>query len=646
MVEIKNDFIYFKNEVLEDIKSIEKKINSKITSLTKDIEKINQNSENQSQLITTKFTEISNYIQERTTFNELRIEIQNLSNQTSNQNTIFSTKISSIEKDLSDTCYKYDQMILNNIIIPGLIGDKCKFKNLKELINYIYQSVKQFATDREKRIKEINELKTKINNFNNKLSGYLLKIKTEISELIITHLQEYDIKVVKENSEILEKISNLKIENESRYLELKEKIENFQKNKNKNEENPNIKNYSEDKNNNEVKDENNFEIQKMKKKIDELDTIISDIKVNISEKAKNKNDKKIDDKIQRKKSNENNSLSNLNMGKMESFIKTYLIKNNFEIKQKEKAKNNSNDNKNNLYSFKKNQNEKRINENSMNRNNRREKITKKLLNETGLLEKSNNKEIFKENIHNIGVMTSNDTNNNNEENSYEKSNKIYRERLPSITMNDKLDSKIENENLSKNNSNRNIIQSPKNNKTYNIDAINNSSSNNILDNKINKINEELLQFKTILLQVVNKLNINNINNKENKIEKNNLTERNYNTVKKRRTLRLSNYKESNNNCSTDKSGNNDKKKRSIQYIINLQKEFEKKDNVNERNKTSNLFRYMNNSDNIKKYYFRTSCEDNKNIINQNNIINSSYNKISNVDILKKIEPFLIKQFRK
>ena len=633
MGEIKNDFIYFKNEVLEDINNLERKLNSKILSIAKNMEIITQNSENQSQLITTKFAEISNYIQERTTFNELKIELQKLTKKTNTQNTIYSTKINSLEKDLSDTCFKYEKMILNNIMIPGLIGDKCKFKTLKDLISFIYQSIKDFVSDIDKKTKEIIEMKIKINNMSTKLNEYLITIKKETNDIILTNLQEFDKKFVKENIDINEKLDDIKTENDNRYLELKEKLENIQKTVNKNDENSDLKNEVKDKNNIGNKNENNSEIQKMKKKINELNTIINDIKTNINEIKKSKNDKKMYDKIQIKKNNEDNSINSLNISKVENIIKTYIIKNNLEIREKEKPKlNNFINNKN---TFRREQYEKKANEHINNKNNKIETIPRKLLTDGDLL-KTNNKE----NNRNLGSIVSNMKNNIIEENSDEKLSKTHREKLPSITMNDKLDLNNRNENLSRNNFNINIIRSPKSDKFNKTEEAKNNLSFNILDNKINKFNEELSQFKTILSQIINKLNKNNVDNngnneKYNKIEINNYTD------KKIRTFKLSNKKESNNNCLTDK-----KQKKSIQYVINLQKEIERKVSVNERNKSSDLFRYINNSENTKTFNCRTLCEDNKNIVNQNNVINSSYIKPTNIEILKKIEPYLIKQFRK
>ncbi len=41
-------------------------------------------------------------------------------------------KIQTLEKDLNDTIYRYDNMFNNNIFLPGLIGNSCKFPRLTD----------------------------------------------------------------------------------------------------------------------------------------------------------------------------------------------------------------------------------------------------------------------------------------------------------------------------------------------------------------------------------------------------------------------------------------------------------------------------------------------------------------------------------
>lgn len=43
-------------------------------------------------------------------------------------------KLTQLQKELSNATYKYDRMYLDNLIIPGTIGDYCRYRNLKEYL--------------------------------------------------------------------------------------------------------------------------------------------------------------------------------------------------------------------------------------------------------------------------------------------------------------------------------------------------------------------------------------------------------------------------------------------------------------------------------------------------------------------------------
>ena len=51
-------------------------------------------------------------------------------------------RINNLIKDLNDSCFKYDKLFLNNLQVPGEIGDCCKWKNVKEFLIF---SIKQFS---------------------------------------------------------------------------------------------------------------------------------------------------------------------------------------------------------------------------------------------------------------------------------------------------------------------------------------------------------------------------------------------------------------------------------------------------------------------------------------------------------------------
>ena len=53
----------------------------------------------------------------------------------------YELRIGNITKGLKDACYKYDKIYLDNLCIPGVIGEFCRFKTVKDYLEvFIYNS--------------------------------------------------------------------------------------------------------------------------------------------------------------------------------------------------------------------------------------------------------------------------------------------------------------------------------------------------------------------------------------------------------------------------------------------------------------------------------------------------------------------------
>lgn len=47
-------------------------------------------------------------------------------------------RVNSLQKEFSNACYKYDKIYLDNLNLPGIIGEFCRYKNLKEYLDVCY----------------------------------------------------------------------------------------------------------------------------------------------------------------------------------------------------------------------------------------------------------------------------------------------------------------------------------------------------------------------------------------------------------------------------------------------------------------------------------------------------------------------------
>ena len=62
----------------------------------------------------------------------------NAQKKTNDQMISYDFKITQLQKDFSNSSYKYDKIYLDNLIIPGTIGDYCRYKNMKEYIEVYF----------------------------------------------------------------------------------------------------------------------------------------------------------------------------------------------------------------------------------------------------------------------------------------------------------------------------------------------------------------------------------------------------------------------------------------------------------------------------------------------------------------------------
>ena len=112
-------------------------------------------------------------------------------------------KIQKIEKDLANSCYKYDKLYLKNMSMQGLIGDGCPFPTMKTFFVYV-----------DKKIKELFGISNKIINDFNSIKLYLDKTLESFENHIEKKANELD----KYNEEKLKNLEK-KLDDKKKYLE-------------------------------------------------------------------------------------------------------------------------------------------------------------------------------------------------------------------------------------------------------------------------------------------------------------------------------------------------------------------------------------------------------------------------------------------
>lgn len=652
------DLIHFKNDILKDVRDIKYSLMEKYSVLEENLkQKMNQydltiKSFEQKIFELSKLITIDKSIKEKIeTFNEFKEETRD---------NIFKqrAKFNEFENRINKEISGINDILLDSVIYPAVIGGNSKFKTFHEYMDFTLKEINDISLVKDKNGMDLKPFKKKIEQtvdaFRIQINNMYTKEMTNNAinrseERLQSLFRQYD-----------EKIMNLKVENygsnvtnSNKFEEINSKLkslENFKKNI-----------------------ENNTEILKIKKEIKKIYEILRDffsfpeIKKEIEKKNQvfsgvkqyingflDANQLTSMKKFSYGKSNSNGKIMERNNSvNITPFASTDKIKNKISFERKKLFNNNSKDINNELLLEKKSSNSIKDKEKNSKDNvfiSQKGFLINKVFSKK-IKENSNEKKLINENIETEEMKNDNSEKNSDyEDNSLDnRLKKIYKEE--EIITNKKVNDNTEVSNphqikLLKRNNNNFIISEE--------DDENILSDNNVIKEKINKTKKNYLYT-----------NIQNNKNISVDVSKKNLTENNINDnyTNKEGKLRVLNFSKDNNNIyNKNKSNLNSMKKlKEKEYnqsvpMLEIKKVKEKgkeKNNLNEikiSNKEnvgtqSNESQFTNNNQKIfgnKTYtYFphiQKEKTNEKEKIFQNNsafdkINNFKKSKISNISFL-------------
>ena len=131
-------------------------------------------------------------------------------------------KLSTCERDISNACYKYDKIFLDNLSVPGTIGDYCKYKNLREYIVSNNEQVNALSIMINKSVMDLKSYKNKIENLIKQFNLQLAGFKQNTIDYCNKKLEENELKRKNGNDEIYKSLENVRLENGKYSLIVKE----------------------------------------------------------------------------------------------------------------------------------------------------------------------------------------------------------------------------------------------------------------------------------------------------------------------------------------------------------------------------------------------------------------------------------------
>ena len=226
MAEVKkSDFIYFQNEFLQDLKKLDIKLTERISQIT-------TNFQNNKLLMDQKFEVYSNKLSELVVaqesndiYDKIKKEFDAFKRQINQKDVSNSNKIYLLERNLSDACFKYDNIFSSSLSVPGLIGQGCKYLNLKNFLETTDKKISEL-------LNSVNKNNIDLKKYKDRLESLIGQFKLQVDNNQNKYMNFCNEKIAESKKEvdeqfklIDEKMDRLRLENGKHSFELIHKTE-------------------------------------------------------------------------------------------------------------------------------------------------------------------------------------------------------------------------------------------------------------------------------------------------------------------------------------------------------------------------------------------------------------------------------------
>ena len=166
---IKNDMLHFKNEMLKDLKNMQKTITEKFDISNSVLKDKLESYDRKLNLFNDKIIQISNLV---ATDNNLKEKTDKLFQTNADLRDHILTneiKFSNLEKDFQERVTKIEYVLSDSVIYPSVIGPKGKYKTFHEFMDYLLFQMNQNIVYREKNALDVTTYKNKLENISQSL---------------------------------------------------------------------------------------------------------------------------------------------------------------------------------------------------------------------------------------------------------------------------------------------------------------------------------------------------------------------------------------------------------------------------------------------------------------------------------------------
>ena len=229
-----SEIMQFKDEMLKNIRELERKIMTKVNKNQEDLSSdLNNITASLNSLKTNNNAIIDSITESKLNFDKISHIESDL--------TKFHTALNGQEKKINETMLdisfmkeQYEKSFSDALIVPGIIGKNCKYNNFNDYIVNINQEISRLKTEKEYSRKESRELKQKleqgmksmsnlVDSFVGRAKIYTDGTKKGIIELMDTRISEFDSK----NMELFSKFYKMDSDFNQKFEKFDENLNNL-----------------------------------------------------------------------------------------------------------------------------------------------------------------------------------------------------------------------------------------------------------------------------------------------------------------------------------------------------------------------------------------------------------------------------------
>ena len=235
--EINQDLIFFKNDILLDLRKVEERFNNKLTEQSIISSDQYDSFDKKLSELSERITKVQSLILDNNDLTDkIKTFVRFQTRAEDNFNRI-NSKIYSFQKENGTFAINIERMINENLKYPGVIGRNGKFLNFRYFIDYTMKNFNDLNNFRDEvRDYNFNEFKKKINKDISDFRAAISENNLNSIRLISKNINEFDIKL----RDIIERINKSMKENEEEiknninkyFSEIQIKIESLENNLN------------------------------------------------------------------------------------------------------------------------------------------------------------------------------------------------------------------------------------------------------------------------------------------------------------------------------------------------------------------------------------------------------------------------------